>query len=244
VELLDKPETNNRLIRQYAQKLGTAMAEDFNRALQTKEFYDPARFAQWPLTAQLERLKKDIGRPEGMLRFNRVLLSHVYPDEIAPVAAPSIRASTGETRDGYIYGATMRPGELFRYAPATDKLEMLGPDFLVGDYTTVTVLSPDEKFVYYLPGAHGGASAIGTPVMQYNIATKQRKVIAFLKDGMEKTTGYSPAGTYGVKISPDGSTLYVGFNGNVVDAAVRPTRHAKGFGLTSLAAIHIPASER
>lgn len=161
-----------------------------------------------------------------------------FPDKM------SMRSSTGESKAGYIYGTLMSPGKFFRYAPAQDKLEVLGPDFLLGDYTTATVLSPDEKYVYYLPGAHGGAADIGTPVVQYDIATGQRKVLAFLREGMEKTTGYSPAGTYGVKISPDGSTLYVGFNGNVVDDTIRPKQHAKGFGLTALAAINIPASER
>lgn len=156
----------------------------------------------------------------------------------------ALRSSTGETRDGFIYGTTMRPAALFRYAPAVDKMEPLGPDFLTGNYTTVTVLSPDEKYVYYLPGAHGGASLIGTPVVQYHIATGQRKVLAFLKDGIEKATNFSPAGTYGVKISAGGSTLFVNFNGNAINETNPPKRQAKGFGLTAFAAIHIPASER
>jgi hypothetical protein len=153
----------------------------------------------------------------------------------------TMRSSTGETKAGYIYGTTMTPGLLFRYAPAQDKLEILGPDFLSGDYTTVTVLSPDERFVYYLPGAHGGAMETGTPVVQYNIATGKRKVLAFLGSGIDKATGYRPAGTYGTKISADGSTLYVNFNGQPHDNI---PKHAKAFGLTAFAAIHIPASER
>jgi hypothetical protein len=156
----------------------------------------------------------------------------------------ALRSSTGESRAGYIYGTTMRPAVLFRYAPAADKVESLGPDFLTGNYTTVTVLSPDEKYVYYLPGAHGGALLIGTPVVQYNIATGQRKVLAFLKEGIEKAANFAPAGTYGVKISADGSTLYVDFNGNAINEPTPPKRQAKGFGLTAFAAIHIPASER
>jgi hypothetical protein len=156
----------------------------------------------------------------------------------------SMRSSTHESKAGFIYGTTMRPAQLFRYAPAADKLELLGPDFLNGNYTTVTVLSPDEKYVYYLPGAHGGAALIGTPVLQYNVATGKQKVIAFLKEGIEKATGYSPAGTYGVKISADGSTLYVNFNGNLAADPNPPKRQAKGFGLTAFAAIHIPETER
>jgi hypothetical protein len=158
--------------------------------------------------------------------------------------AGTMRSSTAESRQGFIYGTTMNPGRLFRYAPAQDKLEMLGPEFLTGDYTAVTVLSPDEKFVYYLPGSHGGAAKIGTPVVQYEIATGQRKVLAFLRDPIAIQTGYVPAGTYGVAISADGATLYVNFNGTPANAALMPWKHAKNFGLTAFAAIHIPASER
>lgn len=243
VQQIDALDLTKRLPRNAPQTIGAAVADELNRIVLSGTIYNAERFAGVTLTPELERLRVRKS-PSEVARFNRALLSQAYPASITPVPTTTVRASSAETRDGYIYGATMRPGQLFRYSPAKDKLEMLGPDFLNGDYTTVTVLSPDEKYLYYLPGAHGGASAIGTPVVQYSIATGQRKVLAFLKDGMEKLTGYSPAGTYGVKISPDGSTLYVGFNGNVTDETIRPKRHAKGFGLTALAAIHIPASER
>lgn len=160
-----------------------------------------------------------------------------------PPKAEGMRASTAESKDGWIYGCTMTPGRLFRYAPAKDKLEMLGPDFLHGEYTVVCALSPDERFVYYLPGAHGSAFQFGTPVIQYEIATGQRKVIAFLREAMEKACEYVPAGTYGVKLSPDGGTLYVNFNGHPAPATGKKTQQ-EGFGLTALAAIHIPKSER
>jgi len=162
----------------------------------------------------------------------------------------SMRSSTRESAEGYIYGTTMihgNPGPtglFFRYAPKTDKLDILGHDFLSGDYTTVSVLSPDEHFVYYLPGAHGGAITIGTPVVQYEIASGRQKVLGFLKDAVEKTTGYVPGGTYGMKISGDGSTLYVNFNGHARDDLRLEKMTPIGFGLTAFAAIHIPASER
>lgn len=156
----------------------------------------------------------------------------------------SMRSSTRESSDGWIFGTTMKDGLLFRYAPALDKLELLGPDFLTGAYTSVSVLSPDGKYIYYLPGAHSGALKIGTPVLQYEIGTGRRKVLAFLKEGLEKSAGYTPGGTYGIAIDSDGSTLYVALNGHPADEALRPSRYAAGFGLTALAAIHIPASER
>lgn len=158
--------------------------------------------------------------------------------------SPGMRSSAAETKAGEIYGVTHKTNELFRYRPAEDKLETLGPNWLSGGYTTVCELSPDERFIYFLPGAHGGAFKDGTPVVQYEIATGQRKALAFLAPAFEKEHGYVPAGTYGMKLSADGSTLYVNFNGHPADG-VRPANIKPiGFGLTAFAAIHIPVDER
>jgi hypothetical protein len=158
--------------------------------------------------------------------------------------SPGFRSSTRESKDGHIYATNHKLGQLLKYAVAKDELTVLGPAWLLGDYVTVAELSPDERFVYYLPGAHGQARNSGTPVIQYDIAANRRKVLAFLAPYMEKEIDYVPAGTYGMKISADGSTLYVNFNGHPTDKYrpkhIRPT----GFGLCSFAVIHIPASER
>src|SRR5262249_52032119 len=153
--------------------------------------------------------------------------------------SPGMRASTRESKAGWIYGTTHGSGQLFRYRPAEDKLEMLGPTWLTGEYVTVTELSPDERFVYYLPGAHGKAFRSGTPVIQYEIATGKRKVLAFLAETFEKEHDYVPAGTYGVKISADGSTLYVNFNGHASDRIRPKPMRADGFGLCGFVAIVI-----
>ncbi|MCE9562771.1 MAG: hypothetical protein K8U57_12060 [Planctomycetes bacterium] len=158
---------------------------------------------------------------------------------------PGMRSATPEAGDGNIYGSTQARNELFRYSVRDDKLTTLGPVWLTGAYVTVMVRSPDGRFLYYLPGAHGGAFKHGTPVVQYDIARKSQKVLAFLAPAFEKEYGYVPGGTYGAKLSADGGTLYVNFNGHAADPAVRPAgRKADGFGLTAFAAITIPATER
>lgn len=158
--------------------------------------------------------------------------------------SPGMRCTTRETKDGQIFGITYKNTQLFRYDTKKDKLEIIGPDWLAGSYVAVCELSPDEKFVYYLPGAHGKAWQDGTPVIQYNIATRQQKVLAFLAPTLDKEFDYVPGGTYGIKLSADGSVLYVNFNGHPGDK-IRPAKMKPiGFALTSFAAIHIPASER
>ncbi|QDU30512.1 hypothetical protein ETAA8_56570 [Anatilimnocola aggregata] len=158
--------------------------------------------------------------------------------------SPGMRCTTRETKDHQIYGITYKNTQLFRYDTRKDELEMLGSDWLAGSYVAVCELSPDEKYMYYLPGAHGKAWLDGTPVIQYEIATRTQKVIAFLAPTLNKELEYVPGGTYGIKLSPDGSVLYVNFNGHPADR-LRPAKMKPiGFGLTSFAAIHIPASER
>lgn len=158
--------------------------------------------------------------------------------------SPGMRCSTRQMKNGDIYGITHGSKRIFRYSTANDELTMLQPCWLTGGYTTVCVLSSDERFMYYLPGAHGRAFQGGTPVIQYEIATGRLKVLAFLAEAFEKKYGYVPCGTYGIKLSADDSTLYVNFNGHAADSQ-RPERmRANGFGLTSFAAIHIPKSER
>jgi hypothetical protein len=158
--------------------------------------------------------------------------------------APGMRSATRETSDGFIYGSTYKTNELFRYDVKNDSLKMLGPTWLSGQYTTVTLVSPDERFLYYLPGAHGKAYLHGTPIVQYEIKSGTRKVLAFLAPAIKERHGYVPAGTYGVKVTPDGSTMYVNFNGHV-DSKYRPSRmKPNGFGLCSFVAIHIPTTER
>lgn len=158
--------------------------------------------------------------------------------------SPGLRSSTRQAKDGWLYGTTHKTHQLFRYHPQKDRLQLLGPTWLTGEYTTVTVLSPDERFVYYLPGAHGKGHRYGTPVIQYEIATGRRKVLAFLADVLAERIAYVPGGTYGTKLSADGGTLYVNLNGHAADATRPEHMRPIGFGLCAFAAIHIPEGER
>ena len=158
--------------------------------------------------------------------------------------SPGMRCATHQSKAGIVYGVSYKTNHLFSYDAKNDKLTMLGPSWLTGEYTADCELSPDERFVYYLPGAHGKAWQSGTPIIQYEIATNRRKVLAFLAPAFDNAHTYVPAGTYGIELSTEGDTLYVNFNGHPGDS-LRPTKMKPiGFGLTSFAAIHIPKSER
>ena len=181
--------------------------------------------------------------PDGIRRYDPKT-NAIVPTRASFPGSPGMRASTRETADGCVYGVTQGTNQLFRYRPAAGEVKLLGPTWLAGEYTTVAVLSPDERFVYYLPGAHGRAARYGTPVVQYEIATGRRKVLAFLAAAFEAAWDYVPGGTYGVKLSGDGGKLYVNFNGHAGDRTRPRAMKPNGFGLCGFAAIHVPASER
>lgn len=168
-----------------------------------------------PASREIETLKSSWGESSGM------------------------RCVSRESSDGFVYGVAHKTNEFFQYDVKRDELKFLGPVYLAGGYTTVAELSPDEKYVYYLPGAHGRAAGSGTPVIRFERATGKQVVLAFLASYCEKTYGYVPGGTYGMKISGDGRTLYVNFNGHMVEGR-RPARlRTDGFGCTGFAAIHL-----
>jgi len=144
------------------------------------------------------------------------------------------------TRDGMIYAMTA-PGQLFRFDPEKQTIKNLGPNFLTGSYTAAMAISPDDRFLYFVPGAHGGAARVSVPIVQYEIATGKRKVLAFLTDVLRDKLDYHTGGTYNVQMSNDGQTLFVTFNGAAV---VSEGERQRAFGLTSVMAVHIPAQER
>jgi hypothetical protein len=109
------------------------------------------------------------------------------------------------------------------------------------DYTTNLDVDPTGRFLYYIPGAHGGAEKDGTPVVQFDTARKTRKVICFLHPVLRDQTGYIPIGSFGSALSDDGGTLFVTWNGaHDVGASERRVP----FRSVAMTVIEIPASER
>ena len=148
----------------------------------------------------------------------------------------SLRAATRPAKDGTIYGMTAA-GRLFAFDPKAETATDLGPNFGGGDYTAVMVLSPDEKYLYFAPGAHGSATKVGVPVVQYDIARKQRKVIAFLGQPILSQLKWQIGGTYNVQIDPSGERLFFTFNGSEPGAR-------SAFGRPAMVVVHIPRAER
>jgi hypothetical protein len=125
---------------------------------------------------------------------------------------------------------------LFAFDTKTEKAEELG-EAAVGSMNYITSIDadPSGRYLYYVPGAHGGAERDNTPVVQFDLKTKQRKVIAFLHPFYRQKYGCTPVGTFSSAIDEKGETLYVTWNVN---------RVGRAWDCVALTAIHIPAAER
>jgi hypothetical protein len=131
-------------------------------------------------------------------------------------------------------------GTLFKFYPAEDRIEYVGLNWgEQGKYTTNLCLSPKERYLYYLPGAHAHAYTYGTPVVQFDTKTRRKKVIVFLEDFYLETYGYSPYGCYGLELDEKGESLFFYTNG-----LFTTKRQGSGYGRPAIFHVHIPESER
>lgn len=154
-----------------------------------------------------------------------------------------IRSATQETPDGYVYTvSTSRDGTLWRFNTRTEAIDKMG-HVAVGssDYVTSIDADPTGRYLYYVPGAHGGAERDGSPIVQFDVKHRTKKVIAFLHPFYERKYGYVPQGTFGSAIGPQGDKLYITWNGN---RGGPDSRGRYRFDTCALTVVHIPAAER
>lgn len=163
------------------------------------------------------------------------------PGKPTPVPGTiGLRAASDETPQGIIYTVPHplkgTESQLYAFHTKTERIETLGPA-AVGTNQYITTLDADAtgRFLYYVPGAHGGSEQDGSAVVQFDTKTKTRKVIAFLHPFYEQKYGVMPRGTYSVALDAKGETLYITWN---------CSRGTKVWDSCALTVVHIPASER
>lgn len=154
-----------------------------------------------------------------------------------------LRSATQETSDGYVYTISTRgDATLWRFNTKTEQIDQIG-NAAVGSQTYVTSLDvePTGRYLYYVLGAHGGSQHDGTPIVQFDVKTRRKKVIAFLHPFYQETCGYTPLGTFGSAVNETGEILYITWNGN---RGGPDPRGRLGFDTCALTVVHIPPSER
>lgn len=153
----------------------------------------------------------------------------------------SLRTASEETPLGMVYTIGTHSKEvgpvIYSFNTKTEKVEEIGPAAVASmTYITSVKVDPNGRYLYYIPGAHSGAERDGTPVVQYDLKTKTRKVLAFLHPYYKTKYDAIPVGTYSLDIDAKGDKLYTTWN---VDRGI-----ARHWDCCALTVIHIPDSER
>jgi hypothetical protein len=160
-----------------------------------------------------------------------------------PVKIPGtigIRAATEETPQGFVYtvssGQGKRDAALWSFNTRTEEIQTLGPAAVGGaSYIASIDVDPTGRYLYYIPGAHGGSDVDGAAVVQFDVKTRQRKVIAFLHPLVKEQCGCTLKGTYSSAVDPKGDKLYITWNAS---------RGSRAWDCCALTVIHIPEAER
>ncbi len=161
-------------------------------------------------------------------------------------AIDDMRANTEDRgKDGLFYGITYS-GEFFSFNPETETIEDLGLNW-PGEqrYTASMARSPGGRYIYYFPGAHGKGFLDGSPLVQYDTRTHIKRVLAFMYPYYYEKYGYTPGGTFSIKLDTKGERLFVLWNGAFVDIEEQIRQdHIDVFGTNSVMLIHIPEEMR
>ena len=161
--------------------------------------------------------------------------------------------------DGLFWGITYS-GEIFSFDPEKEEVKGHGLIWPGVDHYSCTIdRSPGGRYLYYTFAAHSRSYLYGSPVVQYDTETGQRKVLAFLFDHYYDKYGYIPGGSYAFKLDDLGERLFMMWNGDFTDV---DELKAKGgwdptdistygmpskrdaFGHCAVFLLHIPESER
>ena len=191
-------------------------------------------------------LAKSTGRVYYVNKDGGPLMRYDPADGKPPVQIPGkigLRSATQETADGYVYTvSTRRDGTIWRFNTKTEKIDRIGTAAVgTQDYVASLDVDPTGRYLYYVCGAHGGGQRDGTPIVQFDVKTRKKKILAFLHPFYKKKYGYTTLGTFGSAVSEDGSKLFITWNGNRGGA---DRRGRFPFDTCAMTVIHIPKSER
>jgi hypothetical protein len=159
-------------------------------------------------------------------------------NEITPADVPHVRSATQETPQGIVYGTSETKADLWAFDVKTEKTRSLGSAAVAKqEYIASIEADPTGRYLYFVPGAHGGAAGDGTPVVQFDLKTSQRKVIAFLHGHFWEKYGYALDGSFGSALDEKGERFFISWDG-------WRKGQPRGWESCSMTVVHIPASER
>jgi hypothetical protein len=159
-------------------------------------------------------------------------------NEVTPSNVPNVRSASRETPQGLIYGTSGTKADMWSYNPATDELKQLGNVGVGGqEYISSIEADPTGRYLYYVPGAHGGAVKDNTPIVQYDAKTGKRKVLAFLHSHFWEKYKYALDGSFGNALDEKGERFFISWDG-------WREGQPRGWESAAITVLHIPAEER
>lgn len=154
-----------------------------------------------------------------------------------------MRSQTRERGPDGLFWCTSYSGRLFTFDPDKETIVDKGYNWAGQQrYTCSMDRSPGGRYVYYVPGAHGHGYSDGSPVIQYDTLTGTKKVLAFMFPYYYEKYGYTPGGTFSIRLDDKGERLFILWNGAFVE--YDPAKSSDTFGQCSVMVVNIPASER
>jgi len=216
---------------------GTAVGKD--APLQTIQF-----FALDLKTRKI--LKVEDGGPTRTLIFSKSTgkvfwEGKVYDpatNTVSPANVPHVRSASTETAEGLVYGTSHTKSDIWSFNVRTGELKSICVG-AVGkqEYIASVDVDPAGRYLYYIPGAHGGAVGDGTPVVQLDLKTGKKKVLAFLHAHFWDKYGYALDGSFGSALDEKGERLFISWDG-------WRKGHPRGWETCAITVLHIPESER
>lgn len=177
----------------------------------------------------------------GMNAFENLRLP--MPADEKGVRRP-IRAHTMQPGTDGLFRAVTENGVLFAFDPVKRRIEPFESCWPGRHrYTTSIAASPDGRYLYYLPGAHGDSFVDGSPLVQYDTRLGRFKVLAFLGPALLAKYGYLAGGTYSIVADARGETLYVLMNGVFRDPKDATPLPDQAFGSPVLLLIKLAEKE-
>lgn len=157
---------------------------------------------------------------------------------VSPANVPNVRSATRETPQGLVYGTSGTKADLWCYDVRKDELRQLGTAAVgTSEYIASIEADPSGRYLYYVPGAHGGAVRDDTPIVQYDVRTGTRKVLAFLHPTFWGKWKYALDGSFGNALDEKGERFFISWDG-WREGQPRGTESA------ALTVLHIPQEER
>jgi hypothetical protein len=159
-------------------------------------------------------------------------------NEITAAPVPHVRSCTQETPQGLVYGTSETKAGLWSLNVKTGEVKQLGNAAVASqEYIASIEADPTGRYLYYVPGAHGGATRDGTPIVQYDTQTGQKKVLAFLHELFWNKHGYALDGSFGNALDEKGERFFISWDG-------WRKGQPRGWEAASITVLHIPAAER